>query len=55
LIRRYRGKERSSAFEKLANIEQKGSVEDYIQEFEVLVSLTLNFPNDQLMGYFLVR
>ena len=29
-------------------------MEDYIQEFEVLVSLTPNIANDQLMGYFLV-
>ena len=38
LICRFGGKERSSVFEKLAKLIQNGRVEDYIQEFEGLVS-----------------
>lgn len=40
LIRRFVGRDRCYVFEKLAVVRQKGPVEEYIQEFEMLVSQT---------------
>jgi len=37
----------------LAKIKQQGSLEDYIQEFELLVSQAPNITEEQMMGYFL--
>jgi len=52
LIRRFGGKEHSSVFEKLAKLKQNGRVEDYIQEFEGLVSQAPQTGEEQLLGYF---
>jgi len=52
LIRRFWGKERSFFFEKLATLRQSGGVEEYVQEFEVLVSQTSEVSEEQLLGYF---
>jgi len=51
---RFGGKERSSVFEKLAKLKQNGRVEDYIQEFERLVSQAPLTGEEQLLGYFFV-
>jgi len=53
LIQRFGGRERSSIFERLAKIKQQGNMEDYIQEFEILVSQAPNITEEQMMGYFL--
>lgn len=39
-------------YERLAAVRQKGNVEDFIQEFELLVAQASQTPEDQLMGYF---
>lgn len=46
LFQRYGGKERSFVFEKLAKIKQKGSVEAFIQEFELLISKAPNMMEE---------
>ena len=53
LIRRFGGRDRSSVFERLAKVKQQGSMEEYIQKFELLVSQAPNLTEEQLMGYFL--
>ncbi|WVZ13890.1 hypothetical protein V8G54_011456 [Vigna mungo] len=40
-------------FERLAAIKQSGSVEEYIQDFEILVGQTKGVAKEQLMGYFM--
>lgn len=40
-------------YERLAALRQIGSVEDYVQEFELLVAQALSTPEEQLLGYFL--
>jgi len=50
LIRRFGGRERSSIFERLAKIKQQGNMEDYIQEFEILVLQAPNITEEQMMG-----
>lgn len=52
LIKRFGGKERCSVFEKLAALRQSGGVEEYVQEFEMLVSQITEISEDQLLGYF---
>lgn len=52
LNRRFGGKERRSVFEKLAKLKQNGRVEDYIQDFEGLVSQAPLTGEEQLLGYF---
>jgi len=37
----------------LAKVKQKVSVEEFIQEFELLVSQAPNMMEEQLLGYFL--
>lgn len=39
-------------FEKLASMQQRGAVEDYVQEFETLVAQTRGVTEEQLMWYF---
>ena len=55
MIRRFGGRERISILERLAKIKQQGSIEDYIQEFEVLVSQAPNVMEEQMLGYFMTR
>jgi len=52
LNRRFGGKERSFVFEKLAKIKQNGRVDEYIQDFELLVSQAPQTGDEQLLGYF---
>ncbi|BAT88445.1 hypothetical protein LR48_Vigan569s000200 [Vigna angularis] len=47
-------KKRGSVFERLAANKQSGSVEEYIQDFEILVGQMKGVPEEQLMGYFMV-
>jgi len=35
-------------------MKQQGSMQDYIQEFEMLVSQATTVQEEQMMGYFLV-
>lgn len=40
-------------YERLATIRQTGGVEDFVQEFEVLVAQAKPNTEDQVLGYFL--
>ena len=51
LNRRFGGKERSFGFEKLAKIKQNGRIDEYIQDFELLVSQEPQTGEEQLLGY----
>ncbi|KOM49767.1 hypothetical protein LR48_Vigan08g059400 [Vigna angularis] len=53
LVVRFGGRNRGTVFERLASCKQSGSVGDYIQEFEVLVSQAEKIPEAQLLGYFM--
>lgn len=53
LLRRFGSEGRGTVYERLAAVRQKGGVEDFIQEFELLVAQASQTPEDQLMGYFL--
>ncbi|XP_017428812.2 uncharacterized protein LOC108336878 [Vigna angularis] len=52
LTRRFGGQNRGNFFEKLAVVRQRGGVDEYIQEFEVLVAQATEVTEDQLLGYF---
>jgi len=52
LNQRFGGKERCFVFEKLAKLKQNGRVEEYIQEFEGLVSQARSIGEEQLLRYF---
>lgn len=53
LLRRFSGNGRGTVFERLATLRQMGNVEDYVQEFELLVAQAPSISEDQLLGYFL--
>jgi len=53
--RRFGGKKRSSVFEKLAKIKQNGRIDEYIQDFELLVSQAPQARKEQLLGYFFAK
>lgn len=55
LSRRFGGKEHITIFESLVEIRKQEKVDDYIQEFEMLVSQTPQTFEDQLLGYFFAR
>lgn len=46
MIRRFGEKDRATVFEKLVIIRQKGEVEDYIHEFEILVGQATNLTEE---------
>ncbi|KOM41166.1 hypothetical protein LR48_Vigan04g136400 [Vigna angularis] len=53
LVIRFEGRNRGSVFERLAAYKQSGTVEEYIQEFDVLAGQAEKIPDAQLMGYFM--
>lgn len=53
LIRRFGGTGGGTVFEKLASLKQTGSVDEYVQEFELLVARATNTAEEQMLGYFL--
>ena len=53
LMERYGGLGEGDVYEKLTEIRQRGTVEEYIQEFERLTSQILRLPDKQFLGYFL--
>jgi len=52
LSRRFGGQERSIVYRKLAAIRKHEMIEDYIQEFELLVSQVTQTSEGQLAGVF---
>ncbi|KOM49352.1 hypothetical protein LR48_Vigan08g017900 [Vigna angularis] len=52
LIRRFGGRDRGTMFERLVAVKQKSTVDEYIQDFEMLVAQTKGVKEDQLLEYF---
>lgn len=52
LLKRYGGIGEGDIFERLTVIQQAGSVEEYIREFERLTAQVPRLLNDQYFGYF---
>lgn len=53
LLNRYDGIGVGDVFEQLSDLQQKGSVEDYIRDFEFLIAQVPRLPDNQYLGYFL--
>ncbi|CAJ2651202.1 unnamed protein product [Trifolium pratense] len=53
LIARYGGRRLENPFEELATLKQTGSVEDYVEAFELLSSQVGRLPEEQYLGYFM--
>ncbi|XP_050906646.1 uncharacterized protein LOC127120280 [Lathyrus oleraceus] len=53
LMERYGGLGEGDVYEKLTEIRQRGTMEEYIQEFERLTSQIPRLPDKQFLGYFL--
>lgn len=53
LMERYGGIGEGDVFEQLVSLQQGGSVEEYIQDFERLISQVSRLPDDQYFGYFI--
>lgn len=45
---------RGTVYERLAALRQTGTVEEYVQQFELLVAQAPTTSEDQMLGYFLV-
>jgi hypothetical protein len=55
LLERYGGHGDGDVYEQLTALKQKGSVDDYITEFEYLTAQIPRLPEKQFQGYFLNR
>ncbi|PNY17068.1 retrotransposon-related protein [Trifolium pratense] len=53
LIARYGGRRLENPFEELSALKQTGSVEDYVEAFELLSSQVGRLPEEQYLGYFM--
>ncbi|GAU35803.1 hypothetical protein TSUD_155780 [Trifolium subterraneum] len=53
LIARYGGRRLENPFEELSTLKQTGSVEDYVESFELLSSQVGRLPEEQYLGYFM--
>nr|XP_012570681.1 uncharacterized protein LOC105852001 [Cicer arietinum] len=53
ILRRFGGEHRRSVFEYLAGLKQRGSMDEFIYEFELLIARVKLVPEVQLMGYFM--
>jgi len=54
LMRRFEGKDRNSISQKLARLKQEGCVEDYMEDFEILVEQGTQASEEQMLRYFFV-
>lgn len=52
LLERYGGVSDGNVFEQLYALQQEGTIEEYIEDFERLVAQLPRLPNDQYLGYF---
>ncbi|CAJ2654195.1 unnamed protein product [Trifolium pratense] len=52
LLERYGGVSDGNVFEQLSALQQEGTIEEYIEDFERLVAQLPKLPNDQYLGYF---
>ncbi|MCI77093.1 retrotransposon gag protein, partial [Trifolium medium] len=53
LLDRYGGIGAGDVYEQLAGLQQHGTMDEYIQEFEFLVAQVPKLPDNQFMGYFI--
>lgn len=53
LIARYGGRRLENPFEELLTLRQKGSVEEFVEAFELLSSQVGRLPEEQYLGYFM--
>ncbi|MCH99493.1 enzymatic polyprotein, partial [Trifolium medium] len=53
LIARYGGRRLENPFEELSTLRQNGSVEEYVEAFELLSSQVGRLPEEQYLGYFM--
>ncbi|GAU35601.1 hypothetical protein TSUD_295370 [Trifolium subterraneum] len=53
LIPRYGGRRLENPFEELSTLKQSGSVEDFVEPFELLSSQVGRLPEEQYLGYFM--
>lgn len=53
LMDRYGGMGEGDIFEQLTSLRQKGSVEEYIERFELLTAQVRKLPEEQFFGYFI--
>ncbi|PNY15662.1 retrotransposon-related protein [Trifolium pratense] len=53
LIARYGGRRLENPFEELSALKQTGSVEEYVEAFELLSSQVARLPEEQYLGYFM--
>ncbi|GAU37038.1 hypothetical protein TSUD_207440 [Trifolium subterraneum] len=53
LIARYGGRRLENPFEELSTLRQTGSVEDFVEAFELLSSQVGKLPEEQYLGYFM--
>jgi hypothetical protein len=53
LIARYGGRRLENPFEELATLRQTGSVEEFVESFELLSSQVGRLPEEQYLGYFM--
>ncbi|XP_045803285.1 uncharacterized protein LOC123896906 [Trifolium pratense] len=53
LIARYGGRRLENPFEELSTLRQKGTVEEFVESFELLSSQVGRLPEEQYLGYFM--
>ncbi|GAU10872.1 hypothetical protein TSUD_424570, partial [Trifolium subterraneum] len=53
LIARYGGRRLENPFEELSTLKQQGTVEEYVEAFELLSSQVGRLPEEQYLGYFM--
>ncbi|XP_045802278.1 uncharacterized protein LOC123895846 [Trifolium pratense] len=53
MIARYEGRRLENPFEELSALRQTGSVEEYVEAFELLSSQVGRLPEEQYLGYFM--
>lgn len=53
LIARYGGRRLENPFEELSTLRQTGSVEEFVEAFELLSSQVGRLPEEQYLGYFM--
>jgi hypothetical protein len=53
LIARYGGRRLENPFEELSTLRQKGTVEEFVEAFELLSSQVGRLPEEQYLGYFM--
>jgi len=53
LIARYGGRRLENPFEEFSTLKEKGSVEEFVEAFELLSSQVGRLPEEQYLGYFM--